>query len=184
MGKRGFENEDAICEAGFRQAGTAFNHHGQAYRLGRCFLSSSAQHSRKPVLRRSGAAGAAALADTDVQPEPSPPHHQPRPCRCNSRHSGRPFCPIPHPAELACTQSAGGWLVLGRPDNHFVHCDLRRLHVDLPQAAVEEVVMMRLIVALAVGFAAFASSGCQATSTAGAYQPANCAMVGSRCSRS
>lgn len=27
----------------------------------------------------------------------------------------------------------------------------------------------------------FALAGCQATSTAGPYHPANCAMVGSRC---
>ncbi|MCX7305507.1 MAG: hypothetical protein NTV73_14425 [Hyphomicrobiales bacterium] len=32
-------------------------------------------------------------------------------------------------------------------------------------------------------FALWVSSGCQATSTGGSYRPANCAMVGSSCSR-
>ncbi len=41
----------------------------------------------------------------------------------------------------------------------------------------------RTMMALLIGVAAAASAGCQATSTAGAYDPANCAMVGSRCSR-
>lgn len=37
-------------------------------------------------------------------------------------------------------------------------------------------------IAFLVSLASLAMAGCESTSTAGGYQPANCAMVGSRCS--
>jgi hypothetical protein len=40
--------------------------------------------------------------------------------------------------------------------------------------------MQRMLIALFLGVLAF-GAGCQAVSTAGGYEPANCAMVGSSC---
>ena len=44
--------------------------------------------------------------------------------------------------------------------------------------------ILRTMMALIAGAAMCVLVGCQATSTAGDYRPANCAMVGSSCSQS
>ena len=75
-------------------------------------------------------------------------------------------------------------------DNLFVLCTLLPAVVEVPAGtswkAIRRFAMVghhRMMIALMAGAVICVLAGCQATSTAGPYHPANCAMVGSRCSR-
>ncbi len=77
----------------------------------------------------------------------------------------------------------------GRVDNLFVLCTLRPAVVEVATGtswkAIRRFAMVghhRMTIALMAGAVICVLAGCQATSTAGPYHPANCAMVGSRCS--